>query len=113
MQAAIDRIRPTVIEVEINVPPKSIVFLSYEFERTYIKLSEHPPDANYGFDIGSGMITVQENQMFTENLLIRLPTPDFSMPYNVITLTCTVLALFFSSVFALISKDQVVIEAKK
>lgn len=24
-----------------------------------------------------------------------LPMPDFSMPYNVITITCTILALFF------------------
>lgn len=28
-----------------------------------------------------------------------MPMPDFSMPYNVITLTCTIIALFFGSVF--------------
>jgi GPI-anchor transamidase subunit T len=34
---------------------------------------------------------------YTEVLLAPLTTPDFSMPYNVITFTCTVLALYFGS----------------
>lgn len=43
---------------------------------------------------------MQENnivQSYTEVLLVPLTTPDFSMPYNVITFTCTVLALYFGS----------------
>lgn len=46
------------------------------------------------------LIVVQENnlvQSYTEVLLVPLTTPDFSMPYNVITFTCTVLALYFGS----------------
>lgn len=35
--------------------------------------------------------------VYTDNLLVPLATPDFSMPYNVITFTCTVLALYFGS----------------
>ena len=34
---------------------------------------------------------------YTEALLVPLTTPDFSMPYNVITITCTVFALYFGS----------------
>ncbi|KAI3885858.1 hypothetical protein MKW92_020549 [Papaver armeniacum] len=34
---------------------------------------------------------------YTEVLLVPLATPDFSMPYNVITITCTVFALYFGS----------------
>ncbi|CAG8586223.1 8487_t:CDS:1, partial [Racocetra persica] len=40
-------------------------------------------------------------------LLVSLPTPDFSMPYNVITLTCTVIALFFGSMFNLMTRSFV------
>jgi len=36
-----------------------------------------------------------------------MPTPDFSMPYNVITLTCTVLALCFGSIFNMITREFV------
>lgn len=35
----------------------------------------------------------------TTSLLLYLPTPDFSMPYNVIILTSTVIALAFGTVF--------------
>ena len=30
-------------------------------------------------------------------MLVNLPAPDFSMPYNVICLTCTVIAIGFGS----------------
>ena len=36
-------------------------------------------------------------RLHTEPLLISLPVPDFSMPYNVICLTCTVVAIAFGS----------------
>jgi len=35
-------------------------------------------------------------------LLLPLPTPDFSMPYNVIILTSTVMALGFGNIFNLL-----------
>lgn len=43
---------------------------------------------------------MQENRpvlSYTEVLLVPLTTPDFSMPYNVITITCTIFALYFGS----------------
>lgn len=43
----------------------------------------------------------------TTSLLLALPTPDFSMPYNVIILTCTVVALCFGSMFNLLSRQIV------
>ena len=41
----------------------------------------------------------QPFRLHTIPLLVPMPTPDFSMPYNVITLTCTIIALFFGSIF--------------
>lgn len=41
---------------------------------------------------------------YTEVLLVPLTTPDFSMPYNVITLTCTVFALYFGSLLNVLRK---------
>ena len=48
----------------------------------------------------------------TTSLLLPLPTPDFSMPYNVIILTSTVIAMAFGSIFNLlvrrfVSADEV------
>jgi phosphatidylinositol glycan class T len=43
--------------------------------------------------------------MVSETLLVSLPTPDFSMPYNVITLSCTVLALYCGSLFNMLTRE--------
>ena len=45
------------------------------------------------------MVTVH-----SETLLVSLPTPDFSMPYNVICLTCTVVAVAFGSIHNLTTR---------
>lgn len=97
-----------------------------------MKWTEYPPDANHGHYIGSAVITAQlplaknyttipvEGYLFehsfnasrssyfiqihTESLLLSLPTPDFSMPYNVICLTCTVIALAFGPIHSVTTK---------
>lgn len=46
---------------------------------------------------GSAMQEKNPVLSYTEVLLVPLTTPDFSMPYNVITITCTVFALYFGS----------------
>uniref|UniRef100_A0A0G4GKV1 GPI transamidase component PIG-T n=1 Tax=Chromera velia CCMP2878 TaxID=1169474 RepID=A0A0G4GKV1_9ALVE len=38
---------------------------------------------------------------FTEGLIVMMPLPDFSMPFNVIALSSTALTLFFGAVFRL------------
>jgi len=47
--------------------------------------------------------------MRTTSLLLSLPTPDFSMPYNVIILTSTIIALVFGSIFNLLTRRFVVV----
>lgn len=55
-------------------------------------------------------------RIHSESLLINLPTPDFSMPYNVICLACTVVALAFGPLHNMTTKRLVLRkkeEAKK
>ncbi|KAI3987620.1 hypothetical protein MKX01_007086 [Papaver californicum] len=107
-----DKVSPGVMEI-------SEIFLA-----GFLHIDEYPPDANQGFDIPSTVISfpdfeprmhfLDENSSnkspmllklqeknpvisYTEVLLVPLATPDFSMPYNVITITCTVFALYFGS----------------
>ena len=65
----------------------------------------------------SSLKTTQEEQVFlrlhTEILLITLPTPDFSMPYNVICLACTVVAIAFGSFHNLSSRRFEAVDPKK
>ena len=44
-------------------------------------------------------------QLHTEKLIVNLPTPDFSMPYNVICLACTVVALAFGPLHNITTKN--------
>jgi len=52
-------------------------------------------------------------RLHTETLLVSLPTPDFSMPYNVICLACTVIAIAFGSIHNLTTRRFVVYDEAK
>ncbi|GAA5799969.1 hypothetical protein HPULCUR_005390 [Helicostylum pulchrum] len=125
-QPAIDRGRPSMIECQLLLPADSVTTISMDFEKVFLKYTEHRPDANRGFDVGSAVLTTwiptnnnglivygEAQRIYTDTLLVSLPTPDFSMPYNVITLTCTVIALFFGSIFNLLIRNFTVVEVKK
>jgi len=99
---ALDRKRGTQLEVRILIPANSTVVLTYDFEKAILRYTEYPPDANRGFDVAPAIITIGNVSIRTTSLLLPLPTPDFSMPYNVIILTSTVMALAFGSIFNLL-----------
>lgn len=105
---ALDRQRGTQLEIRMTVPPASIVTLAYDFEKAILRYTEYPPDANRGFDVAPAVIRLTSNTtsgpvyLRTTSLLLPLPTPDFSMPYNVIILTSTVMALAFGNIFNLL-----------
>ena len=111
---ALDRARGTQLEVRMRVPPAATVFLTYDFEKTILRYTEYPPDANRGFDVAAAVITILGDgsgssngrrgggprySLRTTSLLCSLPTPDFSMPYNVIIFTSTAIALAFGGLF--------------
>ncbi|KAI8736690.1 GPI transamidase component PIG-T [Biomphalaria glabrata] len=52
-------------------------------------------------------------RIHTETLLVSLPTPDFSMPYNVICLTCTVVAIAFGSIHNLTTRRFIQLDPLK
>ncbi|KAK7287363.1 hypothetical protein RIF29_00635 [Crotalaria pallida] len=119
-----DKVSPGMMELVLKFPceTKSAV-LNIDFDKGFLHIDEYPPDANQGFDIPSAIISFPEFHAglrfsdnatsespllsklqekshvlsYSEVLLVPLTTPDFSMPYNVITITCTVFALYFGS----------------
>ncbi|KAJ2847213.1 Subunit of the glycosylphosphatidylinositol transamidase complex-like protein, partial [Coemansia erecta] len=153
---AIDRGRPSTMELALTLPAHSRTTLWYSFDKGFLKYTEHPPDANRGFNIGPAIVsyavvgtgddaqTSRRNQpkpnqqqqplacaikeslhgeyaassrctarMYSELFLANMPTPDFSMPYNVITFTCTILALFFGRIFNLLTRDFAVLQPRE
>lgn len=116
-KTAIDRKRPSQFELSIEIPPLLTLTLNYQFQKSLLLYHEYPPDANHGFAIEPAVIYVLNEEgkpkfeLRTTSLLLTLPTPDFSMPYNVIILTCTVMSLAFGSMYNLLTK-KVVTEAE-
>jgi phosphatidylinositol glycan class T len=104
---AVDRHRGTHLELRMVIPPASTLTLTYDFDKAILRYTEYPPDANRGFDAPPAVIRLLSPQSLdkkgiyvrTTSLLLPLPTPDFSMPYNVIILTSTVMALGFGNIF--------------
>ncbi|KAL6238812.1 hypothetical protein BDW75DRAFT_200348 [Aspergillus navahoensis] len=109
----VDRERGTQLELALSVPPASTVTLTYDFEKAILRYTEYPPDANRGFNVAPAVIKIAASKPIyirTTSLLLPLPTPDFSMPYNVIILTSTVIALAFGSIFNLLVRRFVTVE---
>ncbi|KAH7660974.1 GPI transamidase component PIG-T protein [Dioscorea alata] len=119
-----DKVSPGSLQMMLRFPcDMNSAALAMDFDKGFLHIDEYPPDANQGFDIPSAVVSfpdfyssrsyLEDNclkqsplllklqrtalQSYTEVLLVPLTTPDFSMPYNVITFTCTVLALYFGS----------------
>lgn len=116
---AVDRKRGTQLELVLSVPAASTVTLTYDFEKAILRYTEYPPDANRGFNVAPAVIRIlggddngTSNPIYlrTTSLLLSLPTPDFSMPYNVIILTSTVIALAFGNIFNLLVRRFVAAE---
>jgi len=99
---------PQTLEVVLSLPADSVTCLRVDFSRGFLTWTEHPPDANHGFYVTPATITIRSSDLgserpgvveriYSEALLINIPVPDFSMPYNVICLVCTVIAVAFGS----------------
>ncbi|XP_076042660.1 phosphatidylinositol glycan anchor biosynthesis class T [Oratosquilla oratoria] len=127
-----DRERGWLYESVVEVPASSTIEFGLQFSRALLKWLEYPPDANHGFYVPSATVSavlpnprnVSSNNLqaaslkekltvgtgpsfvriHTETLLVSLPTPDFSMPYNVICLACTVVALAFGPIHNITTK---------
>lgn len=98
---AVDRTSVTTIEAQLTLPPKSTVRLQMDYDKAYLRYTEYPADAHRGFPIPPAVLSYADRQRraYSSSALMMAPLPDFSMPYNVIVLTCTVLALAFGTVF--------------
>lgn len=130
------RERPSHLEIAFKCPTRTTIDVSIDFDYVFLKWLEYPPDASHGQYIASAILTAQlpiarnftaipvDGHLFadsfnasrsagyivqirTESLLITLPVPDFSMPYNVICLACTVVALAFGPIHNISTKKLI------
>ena len=125
--------RPALLQAVLTLPPSSTLQLTMDVAKPFLRYTEHQPDAQRGWDLPPAVLvpfafgpedhsanTTSHNavgaragrrptRIYTPALLVDLATPDFSMPYNVIIMSCTLIALIFGSVFNLLTRRFVVV----
>ena len=114
--------RPATFQCILELHPGSTVHLTMDVTKSFLRYTEHPPDAQRGWDLppavisplgdkhGNGSATpITISRVYTPALLVDLATPDFSMPYNVIIFTCSLVAFIFGSVFNLLTRKFVIV----
>jgi GPI-anchor transamidase subunit T len=117
------RTKPTLLELPLHLPPRSTSRITLEFEKVFLKYTEHPPDAQRGWEIPGGVLVpspfTETNsgsvgrlpRMYTAPLLADLATPDFSMPYNVIILSGALIALLFGMLFNMLTRRFILVKS--
>ena len=108
--------RPTLYQTTVTVPAGSTVYMTVDVTKAFLRYTEHPPDAQRGWDlppavfvpIRTGEGSDELERIYTPILLVDLATPDFSMPYNVIIMSSTLLTFIFGSIFNLLTRKFIV-----
>ena len=90
--------RPTVAEATLRLAPGETHTLSLAIDRAMMHTSEFPPDANRGMDLPGVEVWVRGLRVVGPPAVLRMPLPDFSIVYNVVTVTCSIMAIFAGSV---------------
>ncbi|EUB59802.1 GPI transamidase component PIG-T [Echinococcus granulosus] len=81
---------------ELSLPPRASTYAEYLSAVNHTEL-----------EIGEGFV-----RLYSETPLIRLPVPDFSMPFNALCLVCSVVALLFGGVHKLTTSAMVPVIAE-
>jgi phosphatidylinositol glycan class T len=113
----------------LRLPPNSTIDVTVDVTKAFLRYTEHPPDAQRGWDLppavlvplpddaaslpGYPNVPRGSQRVYTSTLLVDLATPDFSMPYNVIIFSCSLIAFIFGSVFNLLTRKFVVVQLEE
>ena len=98
------------LERTVILQPDSSLWMLVDFDEAYLPFQKFPADANRGVDLPpcaatftpmlpspSSKTEPPSITLFTTSLLLLPPVPDMSMPFNVISLSCTLWAFVLGS----------------
>ena len=106
IEPAINRKRNLLLQSTWILPPQSRIQIYFPFEREFLRIDEFPANSERGIELPGALIFYKTTEIpyteTTNTLLFTWPIPDATMPFNVITMTSTLAALFYGSFFNLI-----------
>ena len=94
------------IAVTKLLPPDSSLWISLEYKPRFLSFEHFPSDPNRGVDVlpSSGLFFLPNTgvsngiRLYSSSVIIMPPVPDMSMPFNVISLVCTLYAFIVGSI---------------
>lgn len=110
------KIRSTQMEIIFTLAPKDSLIMTMECMKKFLQFIDFPFDPNRGLDIPGAIVQYHDNEngngndnkndsssfkyeFTTPTILMTIPTPDFTMTYNIITLSSTILSIFYGAFF--------------
>jgi len=92
------------LERTVHLHPDSSLWMMLDFEEVFLPFQKFPADANRGVDVFPSratfttvMVPACSTTLYSPSLLLIPPVPDMSMPFNVISLSCTLWAFVLGS----------------
>ena len=99
-----------------NMTSNSALRYAFDYQPAFLSFEKFPADPNRGFEIPPVRVIVEPRcqrdvdqkmlpskfNLFSESLLFLSPLPDASMPFNVLSLSCTLLAFVIGSILNLL-----------
>ena len=98
------------VEVVKLLPPDSSLWISLEYKPKFLSFEHFPSDPNRGVDVlpSTGVFFFPNTdisngtRLYSPSVIIMPPVPDMSMPFNVISLACTLYAFIIGSMINLL-----------
>lgn len=97
------------LKFSISLPQNSHYSLKIPIQKLMKSFENYPHDAARGHPlIGAPILYYSNNEKnfnmeIAQNLLLRIPEPDFSMPFNISTYTFVLLGYFYLMVFKIVT----------
>ena len=105
----------SILRISADKVPSSLI-VSLDYEPAFLSLDEFPGDPNRGRELLPAVISIQcdtttttttshpHHVLYSNSVMILPPVPDMSMPFNVLSLSCSLYAYLIGTVFTLLVK---------
>lgn len=104
------------INFKHKLPPQCEILIRFEVIKIQIRAFEFDFDIDRGLMLGSGVFIQKRNHLYhdekselykySSSLLVDIPLPDTSMPFNVMAISSCVIMLFFGYIFKRTAKEE-------
>ena len=107
---------PSALGWAATIPPDSEIDISIGYEKSLLHVDEAPADGSRGVEAGAAAIRYREAasveraepgpwaELWTDAALMPIGAADPAMPYNVVAISSTLVALFVSSILNLLTR---------